>query len=334
MSFENSHHISVDATTASASNLRQKYAHLQAILADMERVAVAFSAGVDSTLLLKVAVDTLGAQRVVAVTGESESLPRAQLDEARQLVHALAVEHVILDTNELSDPRYAANPVNRCYYCKTTLYSHMNRWAQTRGDFTLLNGTNADDLGDHRPGLAAADEFHVRAPLAEAGMGKQEVRELSRQLALPTFAKPASPCLSSRVAYGEAITPEKLQRIEAAETFLHQLGFAECRVRLHDAVARIEVPAQLLHQVTQADAARKIDAHFRSLGFLFVTLDLRGLRSGSLNEMIPLLIAPERVQACAPGATHCVGAAEPVDVTSPALHAGPQQSRCAGATSP
>lgn len=268
------------------STLRNKHQRLQALVGELRSVAVAFSAGADSTLVLKIARDVLGAEHVVAATGRSASVPEAELADARDLAARIGVEHQFLDTDEFSNADYLKNPANRCYFCKSTLYAHLERFLRERGLHAAINGTNADDLGDYRPGLAAADEFRVRSPLAEVGLTKAEVRELSHELGLPTHDKPASPCLSSRVPYGDAITPEKLRMIESAERFLHQLGIRECRVRHHDTLARIEVPANMFDQI--ADNRASIDAHFVSLGYQSVALDPRGFRSGSLNEVITL----------------------------------------------
>lgn len=254
----------------------------------MESVAVAFSAGVDSTFVLKAAIDTLGAKNVVAVTGRSDSLARAEFEEAGTIAANLGVEHVILDTDEFDNPNYVSNPTNRCYFCKTTLYTHLERFIADRGLKAVVNGINADDLGDYRPGIEAAREHGVRCPAAEAGLTKEDIRELSRRLGLSTFNKPASPCLSSRVQYGEHITPEKLRMIEAGEAFLHKMGIRQCRVRHHDNLARIEVPAESIPLLADPVQAARIDAYFRTLGYHYVALDLRGFRSGSMNEVIPL----------------------------------------------
>ena len=271
------------------STLDEKLERMQRILRELKSVAVAFSAGADSTLVLKVALDTLGPQNVVAVTGRSDSLARAEFDHACLLADAMGAEHVVLDTDEFDNPDYLANPTNRCYFCKTTLYSHMEPFVAERGLRAIVNGTNTDDLGDFRPGLDAAHEHNVRSPVAEAGLTKSDVRELSRRLDLPTHDKPASPCLSSRVPYGEEITPEKLRMIDLAEAFLRdEMGIRVCRVRHHETIARIEVPREFIPILAEPHNATRLDNHFRALGYKYVTLDLRGFRSGSLNEVIPL----------------------------------------------
>ncbi len=290
------------------SILDQKFERMRGILRELESVVVAFSAGVDSTLVLKVALDVLGPESVVAVTGRSDSLARDEFHQAVELAAAVGAEHVVLDTDEFANPNYTSNPSNRCYFCKTTLYDHMTGFLRDRGLRHIVNGINVDDLGDYRPGIQAAREHAVRCPAAEAGLTKADVRELSRRLGLPTFDKPASPCLSSRVPYGQAVTPEKLRMIEAAEKFLHSLGIRECRVRhyqsrdregavLADEVqsskfkvqiheARIEVPTDLLPQLTTPEMSARIREHFCTLGYDEITFDPRGFRSGSLNEAI------------------------------------------------
>lgn len=256
------------------------------ILRPLKRVAVAFSGGVDSTFVLRVAVDTLGRENVLAVTGRSASIASSEFDGAIRLAADIGAEHVILDTREFEDAKYLANPTNRCYYCKTELYTRMAPLLAERGIGVIVNGTNADDLGDYRPGLAAAKEHNVRAPAAEAGLTKSEIRELSAQMGLPTHDKPAAPCLSSRVQYGETITPEKLRMIERAETVIRELGFRECRVRHHDKLARIEVPPAEIARLASDEVRSRIDAAFREIGYQYITLDLRGFRSGSMNEVI------------------------------------------------
>lgn len=268
--------------------LQAKHLRLADLLRDMRSVAVAYSGGVDSALVLKAAIETLGRDNAVAVTGRSDSLAADELASAGDLTRQLGATHVIIDTNEFENPNYLSNPNNRCYFCKTTLYAAMAAFMRERGLAVMVNGVNADDLSDYRPGLQAADEHAVRSPLAEAGMTKAEVRELARQLGLPIHDKPASPCLSSRVPYGEPITPEKLRMIEAAEAFLRSLGVLQCRVRHHGTIARIEVPPAAIPQLAAPETASRIDAHLRAIGYQYVALDLRGFRSGSLND--PLMI--------------------------------------------
>ena len=256
------------------------------LLKSLERVAVAFSGGVDSTFVLKLAVDTLGPENVLAVTGRSASLAAAELEDARRLAELLGAAHLVIDTHEFDNPNYLSNPTDRCYYCKTELYDRMAEVLAPRGKWAIVNGANTDDLGDWRPGLKAAGEHAVRAPSAEAGLTKAEIRELSAAWGLPTHDKPASPCLSSRVPYGEPVTPEKLRMIERAEAVLRENGFRECRVRHHETLARIEVPVDRLAELAEPDLRTRIDAAFREIGYQHVTVDLRGFRSGSLNEVI------------------------------------------------
>ncbi len=256
------------------------------ILSSLQRVAVAFSGGVDSTFVLKLAVETLGSENVLALTGKSPSIAATELEEARRLAADIGVEQMVIETREFDDPNYLANPTNRCYFCKTELYDRAAAILASRGMRTLVNGTNADDLGDFRPGLSAAAEHSVRSPCAEAGLTKTEIRALSAEMGLSTHDKPASPCLSSRVQYGEAITPEKLRMIERAEALLHELGFRECRVRHHDKLARIEVPLDRIAELAETKIRTRLEAGLREIGYQYVTLDLTGFRSGSMNEVI------------------------------------------------
>ncbi len=261
---------------------------LLAILRDLGSVAVAFSGGIDSTVVAKAAYVALGAQSV-AVTADSASVPRAEIEEARRLAEQIGIRHLVIETHEFDDPDYVRNDGARCYYCKSELYSQVESLLPELGVRYLCSGANLDDLGDYRPGLKAAAEHAVRHPLQEAGFSKADVRALAREWSLPTWDKPASPCLSSRLAPGVQVTPERTGRVEAAEALLKSLGLREFRVRLHEGeLARIEAPLEAIPRLAEPQVRQQLVERLRELGFGFVTLDLEGFRSGSMNALVSL----------------------------------------------
>jgi len=257
---------------------------LEAVLAPLPSVCVAFSGGVDSSLVLAAAARRLGAARVLGFTASSETYRSAELVEARAFAGALGVRHVVHQTRELDDERFAANPPERCYYCKGAMLEAMAEAARAAGIETLADGANRDDLGDVRPGLQRAAEHGVLHPLIVAGLGKADVRAVSRRLGLPTAAKPQQACLASRLPYGSEITAEKLRVIAAAEDVLRELGFGQSRVRHHGDIARIEVEASEIGRAAGGPVRDELVRRLRALGFTYVTLDLQGFRSGSMNE--------------------------------------------------
>ena len=267
---------------------QQKMDELKSILADMGSVIVAYSGGVDSAFLAAAANDALG-RKALAVTAKSPSLAPAELREATELAERLGLNHRIVETHEVEREDYAANNPNRCFFCKDELYTYLSAYAREEGYEHIANGTNTDDLGDFRPGLNAAKQYGVRSPMVEAALSKADIRELSKDMDLPTWDKPAQACLSSRIPYGSMVTVEALTRIAQAEEFLHDIGIRQLRVRHHDTIARIEVEPQDFLTLTDEAVREKVVAKFREIGYSYVTLDLQGFRSGSMNEVLAAL---------------------------------------------
>jgi uncharacterized protein len=262
-----------------------KLHQLQAIFREMNCALVAYSGGVDSALVAKVAFDVLG-DRAIAVTAISPSLLPDDLEAAQQQAIQIGIPHRWVETHEMENPNYAQNPTNRCYFCKSELYDTLKPLAQEWGYAYVVDGVNADDLQDYRPGIQAAKERGTRSPLAEVGISKLEVRQISQSLDLPWWDKPAQPCLSSRFPYGETITIEKLQRVGQAERYLRQLGFKTLRVRSQDGTARIELPADEIQSFMRQTDLPTLIKTFKSYGFAYVTLDLEGFYSGKLNDLL------------------------------------------------
>jgi uncharacterized protein len=267
------------------ASLQDKYDHLRTIISQADSAIIAFSGGVDSTFLLKVCVDMLG-EKALAITARSETFPKRELQEAEALAERIGALHLIIDTEELAAPGFSSNPPHRCFLCKSELFSKLKQIAKERRIPWIFDGSNADDVGDFRPGRKAARQFEVRSPLEEAGLGKEEVRTLSKMLNLPTWDKPAFACLSSRFPYHTKITEPALRQVEDAEDFLWNLGMREFRVRHHDTIARIELGEKELSLFLETGLRNKIVQHFKSLGYKYVTLDLEGYRTGSMNETL------------------------------------------------
>ncbi len=273
--------------------LDTKLERTRAILAPMRSVIVAFSGGVDSTFVLKVAHDTIG-DRVLALTTTSPTMPEEDRESALAMAQVIGARHLIVESNELEIPGYAQNPINRCYLCKHNLFTVCEAKAAELRIDEIVDGLNLDDLHDYRPGMQAASEKRVRHPLVEAELSKAEIRELSRAMGLPTWDRPASPCLSSRFPYGTTITPEGLQKVAAGERLLHSMGFKIARVRFHGEVARLELERSEMARIFEPQIRETVDREFKKIGFRFVAIDLKGFRSGSLNEGVIDLSTPAR----------------------------------------
>jgi uncharacterized protein len=266
--------------------VQSKLTQLQKLFSQMERALIAYSGGIDSTLVAKIAYDSLG-DRALAITAVSPSLLPEDLEEAKIQAGTIGIAHELVNTKEMENPNYRANPVNRCYFCKSELHDTLKPLALERGYPYVVDGVNADDLQDYRPGIQAAKERGARSPLAEVGMTKLEVRQLSQELGLPWWNKPAQPCLSSRFPYGEEITVAKLQRVGRAEIYLRQLGYQTLRVRSQEDTAKIELPPETIKEFVLNTDLPQLVAKFQAYGFMYVTLDLEGYRSGKLNQVIP-----------------------------------------------
>ncbi|WP_190240865.1 ATP-dependent sacrificial sulfur transferase LarE [Nostoc sp. 'Peltigera membranacea cyanobiont' 210A] len=265
--------------------LTEKFEQLRALFREMEQALIAYSGGVDSTLVAKIAYDVLG-DRALAVTAVSPSLLPEELEDAKIQAATIGIPHKIVQTHEMENPNYTSNPVNRCYFCKSELHDTLKPLALQLGYPYVVDGVNADDLHDYRPGIQAAKERGARSPLAEVGVTKVEVRQLSQQLGLPWWDKPAQPCLSSRFPYGEEITVAKLQRVGRGEIYLRKLGWQNLRVRSEGDTARIELPPEQIKEFVLTNDLQTLVSAFQDFGFIYVTLDLEGYRSGKLNQVL------------------------------------------------
>ena len=269
-----------------SSELKTKTEKLKGIFQSMGKVLVAFSGGVDSTLLLRVAQDTLGSKNVLAVTALSPLYPQRELAAVKKLVETLGVKHRLIELNELEIPGFSKNPPNRCYYCKSKLFEELLHIAKEEGIHFVAEGSTLDDDQDHRPGRTAIQELGIRSPLKEARFTKMEIRELSRTLGLPTWDKPSFACLASRFPYGEEITGEGLRMVDEAEDFLFGLGFKQVRVRHYGNLARIEILKEEMARLMDGSLREKVVSHLKEIGYRYITLDLQGFRSGSMNEVL------------------------------------------------
>ncbi len=266
--------------------LEKKAQNLKEIFQSMKRVVVAFSGGVDSTLLLKMAYDSLGGENVIAVTALSPLYPERELNEVKKLIRTLGARHRLIQSNELEIPGFSKNPPNRCYFCKKKLFSELLDLAKEESIFFVVEGSTLDDDKDHRPGKIAVQELGIRSPLKEAGFTKAEIRELSKALELPTWDKPSFACLASRFPYGEEISGEGLKKVDAAEDYLFGLGFKQVRVRHYENLARIEILKEEIPRLMNGFLRDQVVSHLKEIGYQYVTLDLQGFRSGSMNEVL------------------------------------------------
>jgi uncharacterized protein len=266
-------------------NLQDKYNELKNILKEMGSVLLAYSGGVDSTLLLKVAKDTLG-DNILAVIATSPTYPAEEMDQAVEIAKRERVKYLVIETSEFDDERFVSNPKDRCYFCKKELFAKLKEIAKKEKLDRVIDGSNVDDRSDFRPGSKAKEELGVRSPLAEAGFTKNDIRELSKELGLPTWDKPSCACLASRIPYGTRITEDLVTRIDEAEKFVRGLGFKEVRVRHHGNIARIELGADEIPMMIGDGAMEKVSKKLESLGYLYVTVDLKGFRTGSMNEVL------------------------------------------------
>lgn len=277
--------LELDCNEETRSDIRR----LRDIILGYGDAVVAMSGGVDSAVVAAIARATL-ADRAVAVTGVGQAVSQAELSDCQSVVKQIGIRHVVVTTREIENPNYVRNAPDRCYFCKDTLYKTISEWAISNGFRTLVSGTNQDDLGDYRPGLKAAAEHQVRAPLVEAGIGKTRVRAIARALHLIVAEKPASPCLASRIAYGQLVTPENLRRVEAMESLLHSLGFQDVRARVHgEQLLRLELHLDDWNRILDPTTRETINEAAKRHGFLFITMDLSGRQSGSLNRVLPIL---------------------------------------------